>query len=133
MFTSAGNEIKMGIKHFFLNLMPSPLVWIFARPYVAGDSLKKALVKVDDLWNSYGFMSTVDLLGEDVNSKEEVELMVQIYHEVLDGLKDKSEYASISLKPTALGAPGRDSRLAGTRHRPCAVRNRRGGTPEVLA
>ena len=93
----------MAIKRFFLNLLPTPLVWIIARPYVAGDSLQKALDKDDDLWSTKHIMSTVDLLGEDVNTTEEIEEMVQIYLTLLDGLKDKAKQATVSLKPTALG------------------------------
>ena len=93
----------MAIKRFFLNLLPTPLVWIIARPYVAGDSQQKALLKDDDLWSTKHIMSTVDLLGEDVNTTEEVEEMVQIYLTLLDGLKDKADHTSVSLKPTALG------------------------------
>ena len=84
-------------------MLPTPLVWIIARPYVAGDSLQKALIKADQLWTEKKIMSTVDLLGEDVKSTDEVEQMVQIYLTLLDGLKDKSEYVTVSLKPTALG------------------------------
>jgi proline dehydrogenase len=83
--------------------MPTFLVWIVAKPYVAGDSLQKALTKVDDLWNTSKIMSTVDLLGEDVKTAEEIELMVQIYLDLLDGLQGKKDYTTVSLKPTALG------------------------------
>lgn len=93
----------MGILHFLLNLMPSPFVWFFARPYVAGDSLQKALNKVESLWQEKETMSTVDLLGEDVNTEDEVQIMVNIYMNLLEGLKEKSKYCSVSLKPTALG------------------------------
>ena len=84
-------------------MLPTPLVWIIARPYVAGDSLQKALIKADQLWTDKKIMSTVDLLGEDVKTTDEVEEMVQIYLTLLNGLKDKAEYVTVSLKPTALG------------------------------
>ena len=93
----------MTLKRNLLNLLPTPLVWIIARPYVAGDSMQKALDKADQLWTEKKIMSTIDLLGEDVKTTDEVELMVQIYLTLLDNLKDKAEYVSVSLKPTALG------------------------------
>ena len=65
------------LKRFFLDLLPTPLVWIIARPYVAGDSMQKALDKVDELWKNNHIMSTVDLLGEDVKTTDEVEQMLQ--------------------------------------------------------
>ena len=79
-------------------MLPTPLVWIIARPYVAGDSLQKALIKADQLWTDKKIMSTVDLLGEDVKTTDEVEEMVQIYLTLLNGLKDKAEYVTVSLK-----------------------------------
>ena len=65
--------------------------------------MQKALDKVDELWKTSKIMSTVDLLGEDVKTTDEVEQMVQIYLDLLDGLKGKTEYVTVSLKPTALG------------------------------
>lgn len=83
--------------------MPTPFIWLFANPYVAGDSMQKALDKVETLWQERKIMSTVDLLGEDVSTEEEVNRMVKIYLDLFEGLKEKSEYTSVSLKPTALG------------------------------
>lgn len=93
----------MGIVLPILKLLPTPLIWLFARPYVAGDSLQKALDKVEELWQTKKICSTVDLLGEEVYTKEEVEEMVDIYLQIAEGLRGKARYATISLKPTALG------------------------------
>ncbi len=65
--------------------------------------MQKALNKADQLWNDKKIMSTIDLLGEDVKTTDEVEQMVQIYLTLLDKLKEKAEYVTVSLKPTALG------------------------------
>jgi proline dehydrogenase len=90
------------MKRFLINLLPDRIAWFFSRPYVAGDSMTKALIKVDELWKQQKY-SSVDLLGEAVSTKEEVETMVKIYLELIEALKEKSHFASISLKPTALG------------------------------
>ena len=93
----------MTLKRFFLDLLPTPLVWIIARPYVAGDSMQKALDKVDELWKNNHIMSTVDLLGEDVKTTDEVEQMVQIYLTLLDKLQTNASHVTVSVKPTSLG------------------------------
>lgn len=91
------------MKRFLINLLPNRIAWFFSRPYVAGDSMEKALNKVDSLY-SENRRSTVDLLGEAVTQKEEVELMTKIYLSLIENIAEKRrEYASISVKPTALG------------------------------
>ncbi|MHA1983155.1 MAG: proline dehydrogenase family protein [Candidatus Hodarchaeales archaeon] len=90
------------MKYFLINLLPDRIAWLFSRPYVAGDSIDKALKKVDDLWR-LGKMSTVDLLGEAVSNKEEIDQMTNIYLELIEKLSGRTEYASVSVKPTAIG------------------------------
>ncbi|MHA2030824.1 MAG: proline dehydrogenase family protein [Candidatus Kariarchaeaceae archaeon] len=89
------------MKRFFINLMPGFLIRFFARPYVSGDSIEKGVVKADELWDK-GISSTLDLLGEEVFSKEEVEDNVETYIELLKQLDGKN-FSSISLKPSGLG------------------------------
>ena len=93
----------MAVKKTFIDMMPSYLVWIFSRPYIAGDSMEKALKRVDELWHNHKKMSTVDLLGEAVSTREEAEYMVQIYLDLVEKLKDKATYATVSLKPSSMG------------------------------
>jgi len=52
------------------NMIPAPLVKIFASPYVSGDSMEKALSKVDSLFREKRILSTIDILGEAEKSKE---------------------------------------------------------------
>lgn len=82
--------------------MPSFLVRIFARPYVAGNSLEKGIKKAEQLWKQKGICSTLDLLGEELTSKEEVEGVVNTYLEMIEKVNNL-KFVSISLKPTALG------------------------------
>jgi proline dehydrogenase len=90
------------MKYFLINLIPDRIAWVFSRPYVAGDSIDKALKKVDNLWR-LGKMSTVDLLGEAVSKKEEIDQMTNIYLELIEKLSERTKYASVSVKPTAIG------------------------------
>jgi len=47
--------------------------------------------------------STIDLLGEELESDEEVEYSVSVYERLIDALGSQ-DYATISLKPTQLGS-----------------------------
>ncbi|MFX0052472.1 MAG: proline dehydrogenase family protein [Candidatus Hermodarchaeota archaeon] len=91
------------LKAFLVNnFMPSFLVRLFARPYVAGDSLDKGIETARKLWKEKRITSTMDLLGEELQTKEEVENVVKLYLDLVEALKNEN-YATISLKPTSLG------------------------------
>ncbi|HKZ42409.1 MAG TPA: proline dehydrogenase family protein [Candidatus Hodarchaeales archaeon] len=90
------------IKRTLVKLLPDRIAWYFSRPYIAGDSMQKAIQKVDTLWKE-GNASTVDLLGEAVSTREEVEEMVQIYRKLIDSLTGREDFASISIKLSAMG------------------------------
>jgi proline dehydrogenase len=47
--------------------------------------------------------STIDLLGEELESDEEVQYSVDVYERLIDALGSQ-DYATISLKPTQLGS-----------------------------
>ena len=93
----------MGIKKFFINLTPSPLVKLFASPYVAGDSIEAAADAAQKFWEARHVCSTIDLLGEELESDEEVQYSVNVYERLIDALGSQ-EYATLSLKPTQLGS-----------------------------
>ncbi len=92
----------MGLKNAIIDLMPGPLVRIFAAPYTAGKGIASGVAKADDLHARLGIYSTVDLLAEEVFRREDVEATLQVYLRMIEALKDRP-YASISLKPTSLG------------------------------
>jgi proline dehydrogenase len=93
----------VGLKKFFVDLLPGPLIRFFARPYVGGYSIPKAIEKADKLWEMDKIMTTLDLLGESVNDKETVEFNVKTYLDIIDEIKDKREYITVSIKLTAFG------------------------------
>ena len=93
----------MGLKKFVISLAPTPLVKLFASPYVAGDSIEAAVDTAQKLWEGRRVCSTVDLLGEELESDEEVQYSVDVYERLIDALGDQ-DYATISLKPTQLGS-----------------------------
>jgi len=91
----------MDFKRAIVDLMPAPLVRTFASPYIAGKGIASGVAKADQL-HGHGLSSTIDLLGEEVFSREEVEATVQVYFRMIEALKDRP-FATISLKPTQLG------------------------------
>jgi len=93
----------MGFKDFIIRLAPTPLVRLFAGPYVAGDSIEAAVGTALRFWEDRHVSSTIDLLGEELTSDEEVEYTVDVYKRLIEALGPQ-EYATISLKPTQLGS-----------------------------
>ena len=93
----------MSLKNSIINLAPTPLVKLFASPYVAGDSIEAATNTAHKLWTERNVCSTIDLLGEELESDEEVRYTVDVYKRLIDTLGPQ-EYATISLKPTQLGS-----------------------------
>ncbi len=93
----------MGLKRFIVNLAPSPLVKLFASPYVAGDSIQAAVDTARKFWEERRVCSTIDLLGEELDSDEEVQYTIGVYGRLIAALGCQ-EYATLSLKPTQLGS-----------------------------
>lgn len=93
----------MSLKKFVISLAPTPLVKLFANPYVAGDSIEAATGVAQKLWEERRVCSTIDLLGEELGSDEEVQYSANVYERLIDALGSQ-DYATISLKPTQLGS-----------------------------
>ena len=93
----------MGLKKFVISLAPTPLVKLFASPYVAGDSIEAAVDTSQKLWEERRVCSTIDLLGEELESDEEVQYSINVYERLIDALGSQ-DYATISLKPSQLGS-----------------------------
>jgi len=93
----------MGLKSRLINLAPTPLVKIFAGPYVAGDSIEAAIETARTFWVDRRICSTIDLLGEEIEEDEEVQYTVGVYEKLIEKL-GAQEFATLSLKPTQLGS-----------------------------
>ncbi len=92
----------MDLKRAVVDLMPAPLVRLFAAPYISGKGVAAGVGTADRIHHDLGLYSTVDLLGEEVFRREDVEATVALYFRMIDSVKGRP-YASISLKPTQLG------------------------------
>ena len=85
-----------------LLLTPKPLVWRFARTYIAGDTLDDAARTIREL-NAEGVSATVDVLGEWVKNEGEVQFFVDQYGRTIDRIVADRLDANVSIKPTAMG------------------------------
>jgi hypothetical protein len=85
-----------------LTKIPRPLVWMFAKNYIAGPTLEDGLRAVRDL-NARGCRATMDVLGEDVFNEAEVREYVDAYKEMIRRIVEEHLDANISVKPTAMG------------------------------
>lgn len=92
----------MGWREALVGLTPRFLLRLFAGPYIAGNSLSKAMSKVDELWEQQELQSTLDLLGEGIKRPEDVVGEVEEYLRMIASIDDRS-HVTISLKPTQLG------------------------------
>jgi proline dehydrogenase len=92
----------MDLKRTLIDLMPGRLVRVFASPYIAGKGIACGVARAAALRDQLGVHSTIDLLGEEVFNREDVEATVQVYFRMIEALKDHT-FATISLKPTQLG------------------------------
>ena len=88
-----------------IRCIPPFLVRFFARPYVAGDSLVKAMAAVDKLWRDRGLLSTLDLLAEDIHEEAQAQRNLQTDLDMADavaasGLPTEAK-PTLSLKPSS--------------------------------
>lgn len=85
-----------------LKLAPKPVVWRFARTYIAGETLDAAAGTIAAL-AAEGCTATLDVLGEDVTTQREVDGFASQYRAALDRIAADRLPANVSVKPTAMG------------------------------
>lgn len=86
-----------------IRIIPAALVRFFAKPYVAGDSLERAMSVVGKLRSERGLLSTLDLLAEDIREPEQVQRNVQAYLDMVDAAAKmpSADRPTLSLKPSS--------------------------------
>jgi proline dehydrogenase len=82
--------------------VPKPIVGIFSRRYIAGVRLEDAVRVVREL-NREGMMATLDVLGEEVSSREEARTAADTYQQVLRVIQSEKLDANVSAKLTQMG------------------------------
>lgn len=85
-----------------IKLLPQKFVGIFAKKYVAGETLEHGVKVVKEL-NAKGIVATMDFLGEAISSKEEALETKRECLEILDAIEKNKLDANLSVKPTSLG------------------------------
>lgn len=85
-----------------LPAVPRSIVRKFASRYIAGEDLTDAVRVVRDL-NSHGIMATLDVLGEDITTREEAIAARDKICEVFHAIEDNSLDSNVSIKLTQLG------------------------------
>ncbi len=85
-----------------LPLVPLSIVRRVSRRYIAGVTLDDAVAKVREL-NGQGYVTTLDLLGEDVTSEADETRMTDGYVAILDRIGAEGLSSNVSVKPTNHG------------------------------
>jgi proline dehydrogenase len=83
-------------------LVPKPIIRLVAKKYIAGDELVDAVNLTKQLMKSGG-MTTIDVLGEFVTTKERAIHEMGMSCKVLDAIHENKLNANLSIKPTSLG------------------------------
>ena len=86
-----------------IRIIPAFMVRFFAKPYVAGDSLAKAMQVVVKLRKDMGLVSTLDLLAEDIKAPEQAQRNLQAYLDMVDAAAEMApaDRPTLSLKPSS--------------------------------
>ena len=86
-----------------IRVIPAFLVRFFASPYVAGDSLAKAVAVVQKCKRERGLWSTLDLLAEDIRTAEQAQQNLDTYLQMVDAAAalPLDQRPTLSLKPSS--------------------------------
>jgi proline dehydrogenase len=85
-----------------LPAIPRSIVRKISERYIAGTDLADACRVVERL-NEAGKAATIDVLGEEIRSREEALEIVRSYHDVFEAIEQQQLDANVSVKLTALG------------------------------
>ncbi|MBI1853740.1 MAG: proline dehydrogenase family protein [Planctomycetes bacterium] len=85
-----------------LPAVPKSVVRRFSRPYIAGERIEDALSVVRSL-NGAGALATLDILGEDVTSRELATASAEAYREVLKRIAAERLDSNVSVKLSQMG------------------------------
>jgi len=85
-----------------LPAVPRAVVKRLSRRYIAGETLTEACRVVRRL-NEAGKLATLDVLGEEVTTREETLALVEAYRDVFETIRREGLDSNVSVKPTGLG------------------------------
>ena len=87
---------------FMIRIMPRWSIHLFAKTYVAGESVEETVSVVKKV-NDRGFTCTLDILGEHVQSAAEAESITRQYCDLYDVIALENINCNISIKLTHIG------------------------------
>lgn len=82
--------------------LPKKLVWVFSKRYIAGETIEEGII-ASKLLNEKGIVTTIDLLGEFIETINEAEDNKNQYIEIIKQYTTHKVKGSFSLKPTMFG------------------------------
>ncbi len=85
-----------------MKAMPRSVVRLAASPYIAGEDSAQAWRLADDLWRTKQLHSTLDVLGEHVQSQADIDDYFSQFKQLVTELEGR-KHANISIKLSALG------------------------------
>jgi len=85
-----------------LPAVPRPIVRKISERYIAGTGIADACSVVKRL-SAEGKAATIDVLGEEIRSREEALEIVRAYHDVFEAIEQEQLDSNVSVKLTALG------------------------------
>ena len=97
----AGNMLDRALV-LAMPVVPKLLVQPLSRRYIAGPELADALETIH-LLDRAGRSATVDVLGEQLTTREQIEALVEEYQRALDAFARERLNATLSVKMTGLG------------------------------
>ncbi len=85
-----------------IQFLPERFIWIFSKKYIAGKTLDDA-VRVVNHFNAQGIFTTMDVLGESLDNKEQALKFQKNYFKTIKESAKKGLKTSFSVKPTMFG------------------------------
>lgn len=82
--------------------MPKKLVWVFSKRYIAGETIEEGIL-ASKLLNEKGIKTTIDLLGEFIETLAEAEENKNLYLDIIECFTSENIKGNFSLKPTMFG------------------------------
>jgi len=82
--------------------VPGPIVGYFAKGYIAGSKLDDA-VRVTEEFNRQGMLTTIDILGEFIKTRDEARFFQDQCRQILEVIRTKGLQSNLSLKPSQMG------------------------------
>jgi proline dehydrogenase len=82
--------------------VPGPVVGFFAKDYIAGAHLADS-VRVSAELNARGMLTTIDILGEFIKTRDEARFFKEQCLQILESIDAEGLQSNLSLKPTQMG------------------------------